>query len=67
MNAVHYLVDESGILDMRSREFKLRLLDKTKIQNEKTRWQVINSVLPVLFIIAFAFLVTYLRKRKYTQ
>ena len=66
MNAVHYLVDESGILDMRSREFKLRLLDKTKIQNEKTRWQVINSVLPVLFIVAFAFLVAYLRKRKYT-
>lgn len=66
MNAVHYLVDESGILDMRSREFKLRLLDKTKIQNEKTRWQIINSVLPLLFIITFAFLVAYLRKRKYT-
>ncbi len=67
MNAVHYLVDERGILDMRSREFKLRLLDKTKIQNERTRWQVINTVFPVLFIIVFAFLVAYLRKRKYTM
>jgi len=66
MNAVHYLVNENGILNMRSREFKLRLLDKNRIQDERTRWQVINTVLPVIFIIAFAFLVAYLRKRKYT-
>ncbi len=66
MNAVHYLVDESGILDIRSREFKLRLLDKSKIQEEKTKWKIINTILPVLFIILFAILLAYIRKRKYT-
>ncbi|MCD4832823.1 MAG: gliding motility-associated ABC transporter substrate-binding protein GldG [Bacteroidales bacterium] len=66
MNAVHYLVDESGILDIRSREFKLRLLDKSKIQEEKTKWKIINTILPVLFIIIFAILLAYIRKRKYT-
>lgn len=66
MNAVHYLIDESGILDMRSREFKLRLLDKSKILEERFRWQIINVVLPVLFILLFAVIFTYLRKRKYT-
>lgn len=66
MNAVHYLVDESGILDIRSREFKLRLLDKSKIQEEKTKWQIINTVLPIVFILIFAVLLAYIRKRKYT-
>jgi len=66
MNAVHYLIDESGILDMRSREFKLRILDKKKIQEERTKWQLVNTVLPVVFIIFFAILMVYYRKRKYT-
>ena len=66
MNAVHYLVDESGILDIRSREFKLRLLDKSKVIKEKTKWQVINTVLPIVFILIFAVLLAYIRKRKYT-
>jgi gliding-associated putative ABC transporter substrate-binding component GldG len=66
MNAVHYLIDESGILNMRSREFKLRILDKSKILEERTKWQLINVVLPVVFILIFAVLVAYLRKKKYT-
>lgn len=66
MNAVHYLIDESGILDMRSREFKLRLLDKSKILEERTKWQLINVILPVVFILIFAVLIAYLRKKKYT-
>ncbi len=53
MNAVHYLIDESGILDMRSREFKLRILDKQKVLKEKTKWQIINTVLPIVFILIF--------------
>ncbi|MCK5168977.1 MAG: gliding motility-associated ABC transporter substrate-binding protein GldG [Bacteroidales bacterium] len=66
MNAVHYLVDESGILDIRSREFKLRLLDKSKVLEERTKWQVINTILPIVFILIFAFIIAYIRKRKYT-
>ncbi|MCB2195533.1 MAG: gliding motility-associated ABC transporter substrate-binding protein GldG [Bacteroidetes bacterium] len=66
MNAVHYLIDESGILDIRSREFKLRLLDKSKILEERTKWKLINVVFPVVFILIFAVLVSYLRKKKYT-
>ena len=65
MNAVHYLVDESGILDIRSREIKLRILDKQKIKNERFKWQMINTVLPVLLIIIFGILLTLLRKKRY--
>ncbi|MCG8411577.1 MAG: gliding motility-associated ABC transporter substrate-binding protein GldG [Bacteroidales bacterium] len=67
MNAVHYLVDESGILNMRSREFKLRLLNKERIKKEKSKWQFINVVLPVILILLFGIFFSYRRKRKYTH
>ncbi|NOQ27446.1 MAG: gliding motility-associated ABC transporter substrate-binding protein GldG [Bacteroidales bacterium] len=67
MNAVHYLVDESGILDIRSREFKLRTLNKSKISEEKIKWKIINTVLPIVFILLFAIAMAYIRKRKYTM
>ncbi len=65
MNAVHYLVDESGILNVRSREIKLRILDKLKIKEERLKWQMVNTVLPVFIVIIFGILLTLLRKRKY--
>ena len=65
MNAVHSLVDESGILNVRSREIKLRILDKQKVKEERLKWQMVNTVLPVLLIIIFGILLTLLRKRKY--
>ena len=67
MNAVHYLVDESGILDIRGREFKLRILDKAKLSEEKAKWKMINTVLPIVLIILFAILMAYLRKRNYAK
>ncbi|MBI9053651.1 MAG: gliding motility-associated ABC transporter substrate-binding protein GldG [Bacteroidales bacterium] len=66
MNAVHYLVDESGVLDIRSREFKLRILDKEKVKKDKTAWQFVNTVLPVLIILLFGFYTSYKRRKKYT-
>ena len=65
MNAVHYLVDESGILNIRSREIKLRILDKARVKDERVKWQIINTVFPVLLVILFGVLLTFLRKRKY--
>ncbi len=67
LNAVHYLVDENGILDIRGREFKLRILDKAKITSEKRKWKLINTILPVAIMILFGLTLTYLRKRKYGQ
>ena len=65
MNAIHYLVDENGILDIRSREFKLRLLDKAKIKKDKSKWQFVNTVMPIIFILLFGVLMAYKRRKKY--
>ena len=66
MNAVHYLVDQKGLLDLRSREFKLRILDKAKIIDERLKWQLINTIVPIFFVIVFGGILMFLRKRKYT-
>ena len=65
VNCVNYLLDDEGMLQLRSREVKLRLLDKKKINLHRTKWQVINVLLPFLVIICFAAIQFYIRKRKY--
>ncbi|MQY79592.1 MAG: gliding motility-associated ABC transporter substrate-binding protein GldG [Bacteroidetes bacterium] len=65
LNAVHYLAEETSLVEIRSRTLTLRLLDKTKIINEKFKWQLINTVLPVLILVLFGLVNRYFRKRKF--
>ena len=67
LNAVNYLCDDDGLISVRARELKLRLLDKTKIEDESLYWQIINVIMPVVLIILFGIFQTYFRKRKYTH
>ncbi len=64
-NAFDYLVDASGILETRSKDFTLRLLDPKKVEDNKSFWQFINIVLPLILIILFGFIYQFIRKRKY--
>jgi ABC-2 type transport system permease protein len=65
VNSVDYLLDDRGIIDIRSKEITLRPLDKVKVEEERTEWQFINLVVPVLLILVFGIARYYLRKRKY--
>jgi ABC-2 type transport system permease protein len=67
VNCVNYLLDDEGMLQLRSREVKLRLLDKKKISQQRTKWQFINMALPLIVLFIFSFLQFYLRKRKYSK
>jgi len=66
LNAMNYLLDDEGLLQLRSREVKLRLLDKRKTEQQRSKWQMINVVFPALLIFGFGVLQFYLRRRKYT-
>jgi ABC-2 type transport system permease protein len=66
VNCLNYLVDDDGTMELRSRELKLRLLDSARIRNERTRWQLINIIGPVLVVALAGSLFGFLRKRKYT-
>jgi ABC-2 type transport system permease protein len=67
LNCIDYLADDSGIMQLRSKHFQLRLLNKAKIKSHRLKWQVINMGLPVLFIILFGMVYNYVRKQKYTS
>ncbi|MFA6126026.1 MAG: gliding motility-associated ABC transporter substrate-binding protein GldG [Bacteroidales bacterium] len=67
LNCVNYLLDDSGVMDLRNREVKVRLLDRIKITKEKGFWQLFNVGLPVLLIIAMGLIYMIVRKRKYSK
>ncbi len=66
LNALNYLTDGSELISIRSRELKLRLLDKTKVNNNKIFWQVFNLLTPVVLVMLIGLILIWLRKRKYT-
>ena len=67
LNVMNYLCDGSGLISIRSRELKLRLLDRTKVNNNKLFWQMFNTILPILLILIFGIVQARIRKIKYTK
>ncbi len=67
LNAVNYLCDDSGLMTIRSRELKMRLLDHDKITKNRLLIQLINVVLPVLLIALFGIAVYFVRKKRYQK
>ena len=66
-NAISYLVEGEGMIDIRSRELKVRLLDATKVSRERAKWQVINTLVPIAIIIVLGTALAFVRKRKYSK
>ena len=66
LNCVDYLISNNGIFATRNKEFTLRLLDKKKVADERTKWQFINIVAPIAIVILIGLLLQWRRKRKYT-
>ncbi|MBU0696147.1 MAG: gliding motility-associated ABC transporter substrate-binding protein GldG [Bacteroidetes bacterium] len=65
LNAIDYLTDDSGLIALRSKEIKLRLLDKGKLVAQKTTWQLINTLIPLIMLVLFGIFQHIYRKRKY--
>jgi len=64
-NCLEYLVNPSGILETRAKDFTLRLLDLKKVKEQKTTWQFINIALPVLLVVLFGVIYQQVRRKKY--
>jgi ABC-2 type transport system permease protein len=64
-NILDYCVNPSGILEARSKDYSLRLLDPEKTEDGRTLWQLINIALPLSVIIICGLVFQYIRKRKY--
>lgn len=67
MNSVNYLLDDTGLINIRSKDVKLALLDENKVAKNYTFTQFVTVGLPIALLGIFGFLFTYLRKRKYSK
>ncbi|MCK5825273.1 MAG: gliding motility-associated ABC transporter substrate-binding protein GldG [Ichthyobacteriaceae bacterium] len=65
INSLSYLVDDSNILDIKRKEVTLRLLDKKKVKEEKTFWQLLNIIAPLFILLIFGIIFSFLRRKKY--
>lgn len=64
-NAILYLTDDQGWLQLRERSIKMRLLNKQIIQNHLRVWQVLNVIVPLVILAIFGIVFNFLRKKKY--
>lgn len=67
LNCVDYLIDDNGLIEIRGRETTMRLLDQVKAKEEKTYWQLLNTMLPIGLVLIFGITNYYIRKSKYTH
>jgi len=67
INCINWLVDKNGIMELRSRELKLRLLNSHVIKAERLKWQMINIAGPVLIVVLAGLFYSYFRKKNYSK
>ncbi len=67
INCVNYLLDDTGLINIRSKDLDLPLLDKEKVYENYTRTQLITIGLPIVILLFFGVVFTFLRKRKYSK
>ena len=66
LNAVDYLLDDNGLIELRNKNVQINLLDKERAYQERIFWQFVNIVLPLLVLLTFGFVFQYIRKRTYS-
>ena len=67
MNCVNYLLDDNGLINIRSKDLNLPLLDKEKVYENYTTTQILTIGLPILILGVFGIVFTFFRKRKYSK
>lgn len=65
LNSLEYMVEESGVLEARSKDIKLRLLNTVKANEEALRWQLINIIGPLMLVMIIGLVYHFFRKRKF--
>jgi len=67
LNIADYLSSDDNLIELRNKQVRIRLLDKQLLKEGKTKWQLINLILPLILLISFAIFQHYYRKYKYAR
>ena len=65
LNAVNYLLDDNGLINIRSKQIQIAFLDHEKVAAEKTKWQLLNILLPLGLLGLFGLAFNFIRRRRY--
>jgi ABC-2 type transport system permease protein len=67
LNCIDYLLDESGLMALRAKDYKLRMLDQEKANQEKRYWRVLNMGAPVGIVILFGLIFNFIRRQRFVR
>jgi len=67
LNCVNYLLDDNGLINIRSKEVTLPILDTQKVVENYTYSQIVTIGFPIALVLLFGLVFTYLRKKKYSK
>jgi gliding-associated putative ABC transporter substrate-binding component GldG len=67
LNAMNYLLDDTGLINIRNKEITLAFLDKDKVSKNYSQIQVITVGLPLIVLLLFGVLFFFFRKKKYAK
>ncbi len=66
-NSLNYLLDEDGLVGVKNKEIALRPLDKSKIKEQKAKYQILNVVVPPVLVLAFWLGFGYFRRKRFAM
>ncbi|KMQ72728.1 gliding motility-associated ABC transporter substrate-binding protein GldG [Chryseobacterium koreense] len=66
-NCLDFLLDDSNLMELRNRNIEARLLDRNRIEDEKSDWQWFNLLLPIALIAALGGFFYWLRKKRFAS
>lgn len=67
LNTVNYLLDDSGLINIRTRQIAVPFLDPQKTVEQRSKWQTLNLLLPLGLLALFGIAFNFYRKRRYTR
>jgi gliding-associated putative ABC transporter substrate-binding component GldG len=66
-NVLAYMLNEEGLIKLKNKSLKIRLLDQVKLAQERRWWQLMNLIVPILLLGLLGVLWNYLYKSIYTK
>ncbi|WP_373514790.1 gliding motility-associated ABC transporter substrate-binding protein GldG [Persicitalea sp.] len=67
LHALDYMLDPDGLITARTKQISIRQLNKIRVQEERTKWQLLNLLLPIGLIGLFGAVRYGLRRHKFAR